>query len=492
MKITHSAAPEMASPYRYLNGQFPPPIHLPIHSQTPPRLFTPKPIVADSVSGQEPEATLSLSDLHTAPIVISRATGSNKSSDCRLAVLESETFHDYVALAFNGNVAAKKYVRGFYNEQVGSDVQWVWQAAQQGHAAAQWFLGALQEAGLGVAQDEVAAEAWYQKAAEQDFGPAQLALGRVSFAGQDDEKSLYWFHLAAKKGNASAQCVLGGLYGVAFRAREDLAESFKWYRQAADQGNCKAQFGLARCYEFGWGVQKDGAEARSWCQKAAEQGELEAQFRLGQAYQDGDWGEKNGQQAAFWLLQSCLSSDGDTIDGDDLSLGKSVEFIPLLFREIKAFSQVKTLLLAENLITNAGARAIAQLIQENKTLEVLDLESNCFNNAGARAIAQALHANLVLKKLIVGEGEIAQPVRADIALSLKKNKNIAALKKAAQANPFRKSQELPLELIPAIVDLVIEIHQKSIGVQHTRKQTQRLLNEIRRSVYYGSSISPSE
>ena len=184
---------------------------------------------------------------------------------------------------------------------------------------------------------------------------------------------------------------------------------------------------MARCYEFGWGVQKDGAKARSWCQKAAEQGELEAQFRLGQAYRDGDWGEKNGQQAAFWLLQSCLSSDGDTIDGDDLSLGKSVEFIPLLFREIKAFSQVKTLLLALNLIGNAGARAIAELIQENKTLEVLDLQSNWFNNAGARAIAQALHANLVLKKLIVGEGEIAQSVRADIALSLKKNNSAIGL-----------------------------------------------------------------
>ena len=118
-------------------------------------------------------------------------------------------------------------MRGFYNEQVGSDVQWVWQAAQQGRAAAQWFLGALHEAGLGVAQDEVAAEAWYQKAAEQDFGPAQRALGRVSFAGQDDEKSLYWLHLAAKKGNASAQCFLGGLYGGTFTARVDFAESFK-------------------------------------------------------------------------------------------------------------------------------------------------------------------------------------------------------------------------------------------------------------------------
>lgn len=262
-------------------------------------------------------------------------------------------------------------------------------------------------------------------------------------------------------------------------------------KRAADQGFSEAQSALAECYEFGWGVQQDSSAAHSWYQKAADQGDSRAQFRLGRAYEQGKWGG-DCQQAARLLLQSCLSPGGQTIDASDLGFDKLIKFVPTLFRECNAFSQVKTLNLALAEIDNEGVLAIVQLIQENQVIEVLDLENNWFDSTGLDAIAHALHANLVLKKLVVGNGGFRQSIRADIKLSLKKNSNIAALKKAAHANPIKGSKDLPTELIPLIENFLIEIDQKPIGVQQTRKQTQSRLNALRQSVYYGSSIRPSE
>jgi hypothetical protein len=383
-------------------------------------------------------------------------------------------------------------------DQAGNAVQrggahadnWVWQAAQQGHACAQHFLGCLHLIGLVVEHDVVAAETWLEKAAEQDFTPAQLSLGSLNFRKEDYEKSARWFHPAAEKGHVEAQTILGFLH-FGRLARRDYDESYKWYRRAADQGFSEAQSALAGCYEFGWGVQEDSSAAHSWYQKAADQGDSRAQFRLGRAYEQGKWGG-DCQQAARLLLQSCLSPGGQTIDASDLGFDKLIKFVPTLFRECNAFSQVKTLNLALAEIDNEGVLAIVQLIQENQVIEVLDLENNWFDSTGLDAIAHALHANLVLKKLVVGNGGFRQSIRADIKLSLKKNSNIAALKKAAHANPIKGSKDLPTELIPLIENFLIEIDQKPIGVQQTRKQTQSRLNALRQSVYYGSSIRPSE
>ncbi|NXR32805.1 NLRC3 protein, partial [Zosterops hypoxanthus] len=55
--------------------------------------------------------------------------------------------------------------------------------------------------------------------------------------------------------------------------------------------------------------------------------------------------------------------------------------------------------LAENQISNKGAKALARSLLVNRSLMVLDLRSNCIGPTGARALGDALKKNQVLLSL---------------------------------------------------------------------------------------------
>ena len=62
------------------------------------------------------------------------------------------------------------------------------QAAEQGNAKAQFYLGVMYANGQGVRQDEKQAEYWYRKAAEQGYAQEQFGLGVMYGAGQGSDK----------------------------------------------------------------------------------------------------------------------------------------------------------------------------------------------------------------------------------------------------------------------------------------------------------------
>src|SRR5438309_9048594 len=68
-------------------------------------------------------------------------------------------------------------------------MKWYRKAAEQGHADAQFALGACYANGRGVGKDEVEAGKWYRKAAEQGHAEAQCRL----------------VHKAAEQSHAQAQ-----------------------------------------------------------------------------------------------------------------------------------------------------------------------------------------------------------------------------------------------------------------------------------------------
>jgi TPR repeat protein len=63
-------------------------------------------------------------------------------------------------------------------------VKWLRKAANQGHADAQYNLGAMYFMGRGVLQDHVEAEKWYRKAAEQGHANAQHNLDFMQKKGR--------------------------------------------------------------------------------------------------------------------------------------------------------------------------------------------------------------------------------------------------------------------------------------------------------------------
>ena len=88
----------------------------------------------------------------------------------------------------------------------------------------------------------------------------------------DAEKAVYWFSLAAEKGNIAAQYQLGLLYLNGEGVEEDLQKGKLLLEQAAKSGNVDAQYNFAVMYLEGLKVEQDKDDAIFWLQKAANQG----------------------------------------------------------------------------------------------------------------------------------------------------------------------------------------------------------------------------
>ena len=110
--------------------------------------------------------------------------------------------------------------------------------------------------------------------------------------------------LAAQKGDAEAQYMLGIRYYNGIGVAKDQAQAVSWWRKAAAQGDTNAQFNLGFCYTYGEGVAKDHVEAAKWYRKAADQGHTKAQDKLGYCYAAGEGVEKNEAQALKWFRKA--------------------------------------------------------------------------------------------------------------------------------------------------------------------------------------------
>jgi TPR repeat protein len=93
---------------------------------------------------------------------------------------------------------------------------------------------------------------------------------------QDYAETVMWFRLAADKGNASGQFLLGTMYDNGRGVRQDLAEAVKWYHLAAEQGHERAQYILGLMYGSGRGVPLDHVRAHMWFNLAAARGNQDA------------------------------------------------------------------------------------------------------------------------------------------------------------------------------------------------------------------------
>lgn len=117
--------------------------------------------------------------------------------------------------------------------------------------------------------------------------------------------------IAAKQGNAEAQCNLGTCYINGWGVSKNPAEATKWWRKSAEQGYAKAQNKLGLCYHNGNGVTKNHVEAVKWFRKAAEQGYASAQFTLGICYLGGIGVSKDPTEAVKWLRKAAEQGDAE-------------------------------------------------------------------------------------------------------------------------------------------------------------------------------------
>ncbi len=137
------------------------------------------------------------------------------------------------------------------------------------------------------------------------FALADLEAGKKAHGIGDFPTALKEFRLLAKRGDATAQYLLGSMYDFGEGVVQNHKEALNWYRKAADQGDPSAQQLVATMYEDGSGVTQNYNEAMKWYRKAADQGDAGAQFRLGfLGYAKGQGVTQNYNEAMKWYRKA--------------------------------------------------------------------------------------------------------------------------------------------------------------------------------------------
>jgi TPR repeat protein len=194
-------------------------------------------------------------------------------------------------------------------------MRWDRQAADQGNATAQTYVGYLYEKGMGVPQDYAEAMRWYRKATDQGHAPAQKNVGSLYEQGagvpRDYGEAMRWYRKAADQGNPGAQTNIGYLFEEGLGVSQDYAEAMRWYRKAADQGEATAQNNIGTFYDRGYGVAQDYGEAMRWYRMAANQGNIDAEYNLALLYADGHGVPPDLVQARQWMQKAAEAGDPD-------------------------------------------------------------------------------------------------------------------------------------------------------------------------------------
>ncbi len=167
-------------------------------------------------------------------------------------------------------------------------VQWFQQAAQQGHAEAQYTLAWMYAQGRGVSQDLQQAAKLFRRAALKGYAEAQYHLGLMYIQGmgvpRNHTQAAHWFVKAAIQGHVAAR-----------QARVNL------YLKIAEQGDVQAQYLLWVMFTQG---ETGITQPLQWLQRAAEQGYVTAQYTLATLYEQGNDIPRDFSKATYWYRQA--------------------------------------------------------------------------------------------------------------------------------------------------------------------------------------------
>lgn len=176
-------------------------------------------------------------------------------------------------------------LRAFGRQDYPLAVQLLTPLANKGLSEAQFYMGLMCDAGLGVKKDVTQAYLWYRAAAMGGHPNAQHNLAVAYAQGEGVEanpaKAIYWWQRAAKQGNTDAQYNLGIVYAVGkLGVEKNLQTAKMWWQKAALQGDGMAQYNLGILYANGKGAQKSYCEATRWWQKSIANGVAQAGVAL--------------------------------------------------------------------------------------------------------------------------------------------------------------------------------------------------------------------
>lgn len=187
-----------------------------------------------------------------------------------------------------------------------SAVEYFLQAAELGDAESAYLAAKICYDADSILLEWEACAAWFTKAAEGGYVPAQTLLGELySYGGcgltEDSDKALYWLEKAAEQGVTEAMIGAGDV--CVDRDEREAAE--RWYRKAYDAGDEQAMYKIGMMYRYGDnGEVPDGGKAVMAFAAASGEGSREAMYELGLMYELGAGVEKDEAKAVDWYRKS--------------------------------------------------------------------------------------------------------------------------------------------------------------------------------------------
>jgi TPR repeat protein len=226
---------------------------------------------------------------------------------------EPQLMSEKVEAAF---MLARIYERGIgIPKNPAQALAWYGKAADFGFVPAQNVIGQAWADGYGGARDGRKAVGYLKAAAEEGYVPAQYNLAKVYYSGiepggleagaggvaRDLKQAGAWFNAAAKAGYPAALFAAGRMYDMGEGVPADQKRAIVYYKEAAVKGDRDAEFALATFFYDGEVVEKNRVTARKLFEAAARQGQVDAMFNLGAMELNGEGGPADLAMAYVWL-----------------------------------------------------------------------------------------------------------------------------------------------------------------------------------------------
>ena len=144
-----------------------------------------------------------------------------------------------------------------------------------------------------------------------------MARGDQAMKGEDIPESMKYYRLAAEQNYAPAQVAMGEL----MHSTLENEEAVGWFLMAAYQGDPAGSYDLGQMYVVGEGVEQNSEKALYWIKHAAEKNYLPAIEVMADAYRKGDLGlPLDIDQAKIWEAKlPALKASANKIMNDRLA-----------------------------------------------------------------------------------------------------------------------------------------------------------------------------
>ena len=140
-----------------------------------------------------------------------------------------------------------------------------------------------------------------KRLADGGYAPAQSRLADLYDKAEENVAAVAYYRKAAEQGDAQGLFGLASMYAAGEGVERNMQESLRLIRQAGEQGHVPAIHAMANAYIVAEPALKDSSfstQALHWSMRAAETGYVPAMDALTRAYQTGQWGVAADQATA--------------------------------------------------------------------------------------------------------------------------------------------------------------------------------------------------